>query len=56
MPGAGGVSEVDVRGGAGVPILVINQFKHLCQFKNNVKLRPKSAKSFAICFSVLQIQ
>lgn len=56
MSVAGGVSQVDVTGGPGISILVVNQFKQLGQFKHNVKLCPKSAKWFAVCFSVLQIQ
>ena len=50
MSVAGGVSRVDVTGGAGISVLVVNQFKHLGPFKHDVKLPPKSAKWFAVCF------
>lgn len=41
---AGGDGQVDTMGGAGISILVVNQIKHLGQFKPSVKLRLKSAK------------
>lgn len=53
---AGRVSQTDVRGGEGISIVVVNQFKHIGHFKHNVKPWPKSLKWLAICFSFLQIQ
>lgn len=41
-----GVGWVGVLGGAGVPILVLNQSKHLGQFKHAVKVSFKPAKRY----------
>lgn len=47
---AGGDGQVDAMGGAGISILVVNQIKHLGQFKPRVKPHLKSA---VICHFLL---